>query len=41
MDQFRIERNQYGNMYIYCRLVGCAETCVALRQYNRIAGLWE
>lgn len=45
MSQFRVYRNQYGNMYIYCRdvlrLGEMLERCVCLRQWNRNTGVWE
>ena len=44
MSQFRVYRNQYGNMYIYCRdvlrLGELRERCVCLRQWNRNTGAW-
>ena len=39
MNQFRVERNDHGNMRIYCRDVWMygmfLERCVCLRQWNR------
>jgi hypothetical protein len=38
MKQFRVEFNQYGNMFIYCRDVyfygGYLERMVCLKQWN-------
>lgn len=45
MKQFRVEINQHGNMYIYCRDVPyygmMLERCVCLRQLNRATGQFE
>lgn len=46
MMQFRIERNQYGNMYIYCRDVPqgrfeLLERCVCLRQRDVNTGMYR
>jgi len=41
MNQFRVERNQYGNLYVYCRLFGMSEQCVAMRQYDRNTNQWS
>lgn len=41
MDQFRVVRNQYGNLYIYLYIPCRGETCVALKQFNQRTGLWE
>lgn len=46
MNQFRIERNQYGNMFIYCRNIyyrQCIylERLIAIKQYNQQTNQWE
>lgn len=35
MNQFRVERNEYGQMYIFLRPTLGLETCVCFRQLNR------
>ena len=39
MNQFRVERNRHGNMYIFVRDVPYGaqmlERCVCLRQFNQ------
>lgn len=41
MNQFRVERNQHGNMRIYLRTLGRGEVCVCLRQLNQQTGEWQ
>lgn len=45
MNQFRIERNDHGNLRIYCRdMWNCGmylERCVCLRQFNQSTGRYE
>jgi len=41
MTQFRVEKNHYGNMFIYLRLPGYLEQLVCLRQLNRKTNRYE
>ena len=45
MNQFRVEKNHYGNMRIYCRDVPyygtLLERVVCLRQWDRNTGRFE
>jgi hypothetical protein len=41
MDQFCVERNQYGNMRIFLRILGTLEREVCLRQYDQKTGRFE